>query len=180
MKLLADLFPVILFFIAYKAAGIYVATGVAIAASAAQVAWNRWRHGRVETLHWATLGLIVVFGGLTLVLHDPVFIKWKPTLVNWLFATAFLGSALFMERSLLQRMMGHAVVLPDPVWRRLNLAWVGFFLFAGAANLFVAYRFSEQAWVNFKLFGMLGLTLIFLLAQGFYLSKHMQPSHEET
>jgi len=178
MKILTDLFPVILFFVAYKLAGIYTATAVAIGASIVQVGWNRWCHGRVETMHWVTLGLILFFGGLTLLLRDPLFIKWKPTVVNWLFAAAFLGSALFMERSLLQRMMDHAVTLPDAVWKRLNLAWVGFFLFIGTANLYVAYNFSEEAWVDFKLFGMMGLTLLFLVAQGFYLSRYVQLNEE--
>jgi intracellular septation protein len=174
MKLLFDLFPVILFFIAYKLADIYVATAVAIAAGVVQVAWSRWRHGQVQTMHWITLGLLVVFGGMTLLLHDPTFIKWKPTVVNWLFAVAFLGSSLFMERSLLQRSMEHAVNLPAPVWTRLNLAWVLFFILMGVANLYVAYNFAEATWVNFKLFGMLGLTVLFLLAQGIYLSRHIQ------
>ncbi len=178
MKILADLFPVILFFAAYKFAGIYTATAAAIGASVVQVAWNRWRHGKVETLQWATLGLILLFGGLTLLLHDPVFIKWKPTVVNWLFAAAFLGSALFMERSFLQRLMDQAVSLPDSAWRRLNLAWVGFFLFLGAANLYVAFHFPEETWVNFKLFGMMGLTIVFLVAQGFYLARHMELEEE--
>ena len=178
MKLLSDLFPVILFFIAYKIAGIYTATAVAIAASLVQVGWNHWRHGKVETMHWVTLGLIVFFGGLTLLLHDPVFIKWKPTVVNWLFAAAFMGSALFMERNLLQRMMDHAIALPGEIWKRLNLAWVGFFVVSGLANLYVAYNYSEETWVNFKLFGMLGLTLLFLLAQGLYLSRYIETTEE--
>lgn len=178
MKLLADFFPVILFFIAYKMAGIYTATAVAIAASLVQVGWNHWRHGKVETMHWVTLGLIVFFGGLTLLLHDPVFIKWKPTVVNWLFAAAFAGSALFMERNLLQRMMDHAITLPGEIWQRLNLAWVSFFVLSGLANLYVAYNYSEETWVNFKLFGMLGLTLLFLLAQGFYLSRYIEAGEE--
>ncbi len=178
MKFLADLFPVILFFIAYKFAGIYTATAVAIVASLVQVAWNRWRHGKVETMHWVTLGLILFFGGLTLLLHDPVFIKWKPTVVNWLFAAAFLGSALFMERNLLQRMMDHAITLPREIWARLNTAWVSFFIASGAANLYVAYNYPEETWVNFKLFGMMGLTLLFLIAQGFYLSRYIEVSEE--
>ena len=174
MKLLFDLFPVILFFIAYKLADIYVATAVAIAAGVAQVAWSRWRHGKVQTMHWITLGLLVVFGGMTLLLHDPTFIKWKPTVVNWLFAVAFLGSGLFMERNILQRSMDHAVTLPGPIWTRLNLAWVLFFILMGVANLYVAYNYAEATWVNFKLFGMMGLTVLFLLGQGVYLSRHLQ------
>ncbi len=174
MKLLFDLFPVILFFVAYKMADIYVATAVAIAAGFVQVGYSYLRHRKVETMHWVTLGLLVVFGGMTLLLRDPTFIKWKPSVVNWLFALAFLGSSLFMERNLLQRSMEHAIKLPSHIWTRLNLAWVTFFILMGLLNLYVAYNFEEDIWVDFKLFGMMGLTLLFLLAQGFYLSRHMQ------
>ncbi|MCW9078124.1 MAG: septation protein A [Gammaproteobacteria bacterium] len=180
MKMLADLFPVILFFIAYQLFDIYVATQVAIAAAALQVAYHKFRYGQVANTQWLTLGLLVVFGGLTLALRDPTFIKWKPTVVNWLFAGAFLLSQLFMRRSLLRRMMDHAVALPDAVWLRLNTAWVLFFFSMGVVNLYVAYNYSEQTWVNFKLFGFLGLTLAFMLAQGFYLARHMEPQHPTT
>ena len=180
MKMLADLFPVILFFVAYQLFDIYVATQVAIAAAAIQVAYHRIRYGRVENTHWLTLGLLVVFGGLTLALRDPTFIKWKPTVVNWLFAAAFLLSQLFMRRSLLRRMMDHAIELPEPAWMRLNTAWVLFFFGMGILNLYVAYNYSEQTWVNFKLFGFLGLTLAFMLAQGVYLARHMQPENSTT
>lgn len=178
MKFLADLFPVILFFAAYQLSDIYTATGVAIAASLIQVTYSHFRHSKVETMHWVTLGLLSVFGGLTLILHDPMFIKWKPTVVNWLFAAAFIGSGLFMERSLIQRMMDHAITLPKEIWNRLNLAWSAFFLLSGALNLYVAFNFSEETWVNFKLFGLMGLTLVFVVLQGFYLAKYIQP--EET
>ncbi len=179
MKLIADFLPVIIFFVAYKIWGMYVATGIFIAATMLQIGWNHHVHKKVETMQWVTLGLVLVFGSLTLALHDPVFIKWKPTVVNWLFAAAFLGSGLFMQRSLLQRMMDHAIGLPRSVWSRLNLAWVVFFIGAGIANLYVAYNFSESIWVDFKLFGMLGLTLVFIMLQGFYLARHIQPQEEE-
>lgn len=215
MKLLIDFFPVLLFFAAYKIAGIYWATGVAIAAAGAQVGWSWVRHKRVEKMHLVTLVLLVVFGGLTIALKDPIFVMWKPTLVNWLFAAAFLGSQLVGERTLIERMMGHAIELPKPVWSRLNLLWTGFFIFLGLANLFVVYigsgfydaqqallaasgqsgvdlstcatSFSgtllalcqdaqarEDVWVNFKLFGMMGLTIAFVIAQAFYLSRHVK------
>ncbi len=179
MKLLADFFPVIVFFVAYKLWGMYVATGLFIAASLLHMAWSHRVHGRVETMQWVTLVLVLVFGGATLLLHDPVFFKWKPTVVNWLFAAAFLGSGLFMERSLLQRMMDQAISLPRAVWKQLNLAWVLFFIAAGSANLYVAYNYPEDTWVNFKLFGMLGLTLVFMVLQGLYLARYMQPVEEE-
>lgn len=180
MKMLADLFPVILFFIAYQLFDIYVATQAAIAAAVLQVAYHKIRYGKVENTQWLTLALLLVFGGLTLALRDPTFIKWKPTVVNWLFAAAFLISQLFMRRSLLRRMMDHAVTLPDQAWLYLNTAWVGFFFAMGILNLYVAYNYSEQIWVNFKLFGFLGLTLIFMLAQGFYLARFMQTDDPTT
>ncbi len=180
MKMLADLFPVILFFIAYQLFDIYVATQVAIAAAVLQVAYHKIRYGKVENTQWITLGLLTVFGGLTLALRDPTFIKWKPTVVNWLFAGAFLFSQIFMRRSLLRRMMDHAIALPDLAWLRLNTAWVAFFFSMGVLNLYVAYNYSEQTWVNFKLFGFLGLTLAFMLAQGFYLARHMETDTSTT
>ncbi len=176
MKFLADFFPVLLFFVAYHFFGIYVATGVAIGAAVLQVGYLWLRHRKVEKMQWVTLGLLVVFGGMTLILHDPLFIKWKPTVVNWLFAVAFLGSILFRGPTLIQRMMGHAIELPPPIWSRLNLAWGLFFILLGAANLHVAFNYPEETWVNFKLFGMLGLTLLFVVAQSLYLARYM---HEE-
>ncbi len=174
MKMLVDLFPVILFFVAYKLTDIYVATQVAIGAAVLQVAYLKLRRGRVEPMHWITLGFLVVLGGLTLFLHDPTFLKWKPTIVNWLLGAGFLLSSIFMKRDLLRRMMDQSLTLPDTVWRNLNIAWVVFFFASGAINLFVAYNFSEDTWVNFKLFGFLGLTLLFMIAQGFYLAKYLQ------
>jgi intracellular septation protein len=182
MKFLLDFFPILLFFIAYQVWDIYVATAVAIGAALLQVGWQRLRHGRIEKMQAITLALLVLFGGLTLLLRDPVFIKWKPTVVNWLFAVAFLVSAYVGERSLLQRMMGHAVSLPDAIWHRLNWAWVVFFAAMGVLNLVVAYNFPEDVWVNFKLFGLMGLTLVFVFAQAPYLAKHMEqeaPAKEE-
>ena len=129
-------------------------------------------------MHLITLGILVLFGGLTLALHDPLFIKWKPTVVNWLFGVAFLGSHFFGERTLVERMMGHAITVPTPVWSRLNGAWTLFFLGMGLLNLYVAYSFSEEIWVNFKLFGMMGLTLVFVFAQAFYLSRYLQAPEE--
>ncbi len=178
MKFLADFFPVLLFFGAYQIWDIYVATAVAIAASIAQVLWNLWRHGKAEPMHWVTLGVVVVFGGLTLILHDPVFVKWKATVVNWLFAMAFFLSGLFMQRPFLQRMMDNAIELPALVWARLNMAWVLFFAGSGAANLYVAFNYPEQTWVNFKTFGLLGVTILFVVAQGFYLIRYIQPVEE--
>jgi intracellular septation protein len=173
LKFLADIFPVALFFIAYQLYDIYVATAVAVAASVLQVTYLWLRHRHVPNIQWITLGLLVVFGGLTLLLRDPTFIKWKPTIVNWLMAAAFLLAPLFSSRTLVERMMGHAVNLPEQVWRKLNLAWSVFFIGMGAVNLIVAYGFDEATWVNFKLFGLTGMTLLFALGQGFYLVRYL-------
>jgi len=178
MKLLFDLFPVILFFIAFKFFGVFVATATAIAATFAQVAWVKWRHGKVDTMLWVSFAIIVVFGGATLVLHDETFIKWKPTILYWFFASALLFSRLLFNKNLLHSLMQGKLVLPEPVWRRLNLAWSAFFAALGLLNLFVAFNYSTDTWVNFKLFGFTGLIMVFILAQTVLLSKYLE-EHKE-
>jgi len=174
MKLLFDLFPVILFFIAFKLADIYVATAVAIAATFAQIGWVWFKHRKVDTMLWVSLALIVVFGGMTLLLHDETFIKWKPTILYWLFAIVLLVSAAFFGKNLIRAMLAAQVQAPEHVWARLNLAWAVFFAAMGAANLFVALSFPTDIWVNFKLFGTMGLMLLFILAQGVWLSRYIK------
>jgi intracellular septation protein len=198
MKFLFDLLPVILFFAAYKIAGgqaeaalrisqqflgdsvteaqapILLATAVAILATLGQIAWVWLRHRQVDTMLWVSLAIVGVFGGATLFFHDPTFIKWKPTVLYWLFGATLGVSALVFRRNLIRRMLEAQISLPDGVWSRLNLAWAAFFGLMGALNLVVAYRFSEEAWVNFKLFGGMGLMFLFVLGQGLFLSKHLQ------
>ena len=177
MKFLFDFFPVILFFIAFKVADIYVATGVAIAATFAQVAWLKIRNRKIEPMLWASLAIIAVFGGATLLLQDETFIKWKPTVLYWLFGLVLAGAALG-GRNLIRVMLAKQMQLPDPVWARLNLSWIGFFAFMGALNLYVAYNFSTDNWVNFKLFGGMGLMLLFVLAQAAVLSRFVDEKDE--
>ncbi len=179
MKLLFDFFPILLFFIAYKAAGIYTATVVAIIAAFLQVGLYWFKHRRFENIHLVTLALIVVFGGATLVLQDEMFIKWKPTVLNWLFALAFLGSYFIGKQTLVQRMLGKAVVLPGKIWLRLNLSWILFFFALGAINLYIVYYFDTDTWVNFKLFGMLGLTIFFIIIQSLYIARFAGPDKTE-
>lgn len=174
MKLLFDLFPILLFFLAYKFGDVYIATGVAIAATIAQIAWLKLRARKVEPMQWASLGIIVVFGGMTLLFRDETFIKWKPTVLYLLFAAALAVTGRLTGKQPLKAVMGSQLELPDAVWARLTQAWVGFFLAMAALNLFVAYRMSLDAWVNFKLFGSLGLTFLFVLAQGLWLGRHMK------
>lgn len=182
MKLLIDFFPILLFFITFKLfddqqQGILAATAVIIVATGVQVAitwaWKR----KVEKMHLITLALVVVFGGATLLLEDEMFIKWKPSVVNWLFGLAFLGSHFFGERNLVERLMGSSLHLPSEIWVRLNFAWVLFFLAMGLLNLYVVYSFDTDTWVNFKLFGLMGLTLLFVLGQAFYLARHLGEGH---
>lgn len=180
MKFLVDFFPILLFFIAYKISGIYVATAVAMLASLVQTGWHWFHHGKAETMHLVTLALLLVFGGMTLAFQDPVFIKWKPTLVNWLFTLAFILSPLFGGRFLIERMMGHAIKLPQVIWQKLNLAWSLFFALLGGLNLYVAYHYDEATWVNFKLFGLMGLTFAFIIAQSFYMARHIQDEGQTT
>jgi intracellular septation protein len=174
MKFLFDLFPVILFFIAFKLADIYVATAVAIGATCLQIGWLKLRRRRVEPMLWASLAIIGVFGGATLALQDETFIKWKPTVLYWLFGAVLAASALVFRRNLLRAMLSGQMQLPDPVWSRLNLSWVGFFAFMGALNLYVAYNYSTDLWVNFKLFGGMGLMLVFVVAQAVVLARYAE------
>jgi intracellular septation protein len=208
MKLLFDLFPVLLFFVAYSLgkrapdtaaaavggvlgavglgsqvgvdqAPILLATAVAILATFGQVGWLLARGRQVDKMLWISLGIIVVMGGATLWLRDPTFIKWKPTVLYWAFAAVLLGAEFLFARNLIRAMMERQIALPDAVWVRLNLSWGGFFILMGALNLFVAYNFSESAWVNFKLFGGIGLMLVFVLAQGLFLARFVQNEQGE-
>jgi intracellular septation protein len=173
MKFLFDLLPVIFFFIAFKVFDLYVATVVVIVATAAQIAWVWHRHGKVDTMLWVSLALVVVFGGATLILHDETFIKWKPTVLYWLFATTLFGSAQFFGKNLIRTMLEKQAELPEVIWSRLNYAWIGFFLVMGVLNLYIAFNFSTDTWVSFKLFGGMGLMLVFIVAQGVVLAKYL-------
>jgi len=172
MKFLFDFFPILLFFGAYHYYDIYVATGVAMAASLLQVGGYWLVQRRFERMHLISLALIMIFGALTLLLQNPLFVMWKPTIVNILFALVFAASAYVGEKNLVQRLMEPVIQVPDPIWVRVNWAWVGFFLVSAVANIVVAYSFSEAVWVNFKLFGLMGLTFVFMIGQGVYLAMH--------
>ena len=165
MKILVDFLPIVVFFGTYKLAGMFAATAALMVAMAIQIAVQWFRQGSVNKMLLISGALVGVFGGITLLLRDPIFIQWKPTIVNWLFAAAFLGSRFIGASTLTERMMGQAVELDAAMWRQMNLMWVGNFSFLGAANLYVVYNFDEATWVNFKLFGMFGLTLLMALGQ---------------
>ena len=173
MKFLFEVFPVALFFVAILLWDIFVATGVAIAATFVQVGWLAARRRKIPSMLWASLAIIVVFGGLTLYLRDKTFILWKPTVLYWLFGAVLAGGAL-LGRNLIRALLSEQMSLPDPVWRRLNWSWVGFFTFMGALNLYVAYNYSETVWASFKLFGGMGLMLVFIVAQSAFLAKYVE------
>lgn len=199
MKLLFDLFPVILFFITFKFSGnnpesaanlvgtllgsttvdikmapILLATVVVIVATVAQIVWVHFRHGKVDKMLWVSLVLVTVFGGMTLIFQDETFIKWKPTILYWVFAISMVFSTLVLKKNPVRAMLGEQLTLPDPVWNKITLSWIVFFLFMGGLNLIVAFNFPTDTWVNFKLFGGMGLLLVFVLGQGILLSKYVE------
>ena len=174
MKFLFDLLPVVLFFVAFKLSDIYVATAVAIGTTFVQVGWLKLRGKRVDAMLWASFGIIAVFGGATLLLQNEIFIKWKPTVLYWLLGALLAGAAVVFRRNLIRMMLSEQVQLPDAVWNRLNWSWVGFFAFMGALNLYVAYNYSTDLWVNFKLFGGMGLMLLFVVVQALFLARHVE------
>jgi len=208
MKLLIDFFPIILFFVTYHQAGAItantalgdlfdpsqpeiivatmLATGVAIVASFIQVGGYWLKTRSVERMHIFSLALITVLGGITIAFGDPAFIQWKPTVLNWVFAAAFLLSQFIGKRSLVHRMMGSQIELPAAIWTKLNLSWVAFFFVSGLVNIYVAFYYAVEldektrmdTWVNFKLFGLLGMTFIFVIAQALYLARYMTPQED--
>ncbi len=175
-KFLFDLFPLLLFFVAFKFSDIFTATAVAIAAAIAQFIWLKARGKVIEATHWINLTVIVVFGGATLFFHNDAFIKWKPTVLYWLFGGILLGARLFFGRNLMRKLIGDKVSLPAAAWDKLNLSWAGFFLVSGALNLYVAFsgHFTEGQWVNFKVFGLMALLLLFVIIQSIWLGRHIQ------
>ncbi len=178
MKMLFELLPIILFFVAFKIKGIYFATGVAIVASMLQIIISYVRTRNVEKMMWISLAIILLFGGSTLLLHKEIFIKWKPTILYWVFAAIILfGQALFAKNTM-KGVLGKQVVLPEVVWARLNAAWGIFFAVLGGLNLFVAYRYPTGTWVNFKLFGIMGFMLLFVIVQSFFLSPFIKETEK--
>lgn len=203
MKILFDLFPVILFFAVFKLAGsnpdatqafaayigyqadpahlpVLAATATAIIATLAQIIWVKWRHDKVDTMLWVSFAIIVVFGGATLLLHDEAFIKVKPTALYWLFALVLIFSDIFFKKNLIRSLMQEKMSLPDRIWGQLNLAWSGFFILLGILNLYVAWNFATDTWVNFKLFGATGIMFIFIILQAMMVSKYIEVDKKES
>ncbi len=178
MKLLADWLPILAFFVVYKTVDLYWATGVAIVLSVALIGLLKLRGLPIDRMQWISLGLIVVFGGATLLMHDEQFIKAKPTILYAAFCLVFLLPQLMGKALIIQKMLGEKIQLPDLIWLRLNTAWALFFAVMAVLNWWVATAYSTDTWVNFKLFGGIGLTLVFVLAQGVYMSRHAKEASE--
>jgi intracellular septation protein len=176
MQFIADYFPLLLFFLAFKLGDIYLATAVFIAASVVQIAYFRWRNGKVGVIPWLTFAIAVVFGGATLLLHDDTFIKWKPTVIYGLFALILAGGRLIFGKNLIATLFQSAAkdfTLPEAVWTRVTWAWVAFFVLMGAANWYIAFHFPTDTWVNFKVWGGIGLFLLFALGQAFAVARYL-------
>ena len=174
-KFLFDLFPVILFFVAFKFFGIYTATAVAIVATIAQIIYSKICHGKVENMLLISGGIITVFGGATLYFKDPTFIQWKPSVLYWLFAASLIGAQFIFKKNLMRNFMEKQISLPNNVWTKLNLAWAALFFGLGFLNLYVAFNYSQDIWVDFKLFGITGILFVFIIAQTLLLSKYLTP-----
>jgi intracellular septation protein len=207
MKLFFDFLPIILFFAAFKVADmnaeaaaryatehlgfvvsggvvgpgeapVLLATVVVMAATLVQIGVLLLMRRKVDTMLWVTFGLITILGGATVWFHDPTFIKWKPSALDWAMALGLWLSQAVFGKNLLQVLIGGQLELPQPVWQRLNWAWIAFFTLMGILNLYVAYHFSTSVWATFKVFGLTGLMLLFMVAQGFYISRHLQDEDE--
>ncbi len=173
MKQFLDFLPLIVFFAFYKLYDIYVASGALIVATALALVFTWVKYRKVEKMTLITFLMVLVFGTLTLVFHNDLFIKWKVTVIYALFALALLISQCVLKKPLVQRMLGKELTLPDKVWSNLNLAWAVFFLACGLANIYVAFWLPQSVWVNFKVFGLTVLTLVFTLLSGIYIYRHM-------
>lgn len=178
MNQLSEFIPIILFFIAYKFYNIYVATAVVIAATIVQVAYGWFKHRKVGTMQWITLVLIIVMGGATIYLRDEQFIKWKLSIIEWLFGLVFLGSQFIGEKPIVERMMSGSLTLPSAIWKRLNLMWSSFFLIVGFINVYVMYNYDTDDWVTFKTFGVPGLMVVFIVVQMAIIYKHIPETKE--
>jgi intracellular septation protein len=181
MKFLFDLLPVILFFVGFKLYGIFAATAIAIGATLAMIVYAKIKHGKIEKMLLINGAVISVLGGITLLLHDKTYIMWKPTVLYWLLAAVLLVSQLFFNKNFIQQMMGKMMVAPANIWRNLNLVWVIFLIGLGFLNLYVAFNYSEDAWVNFKLFGVTGMMFVFVILQTLILRKYLiEPTEQES
>ena len=179
MKQFFDFIPLLVFFAVYKFYDIYTATAALMVVTVLQIAITWFTLRKLEKMHLITLAMVLVFGGFTLFFHDDAFIKWKVTVINLLFSAALLVSQFVLKKPLIKQMLGKEMQLPDAIWNRVNLAWAGFFALCAAANTYIAFKLPQEVWVNFKVFGLLGMTLLFTLLTVFYLYRHLPAEQKE-
>lgn len=179
MKQFLDFLPLVVFFAFYKMYDIFVASGALIVATGLALLYSWYKYRKVEKMMLITFILVAVFGSLTIFFHNDEFIKWKVTVIYGLFAGALLISQIFMKKNLIQTMLDKEIVLPPTAWGRLNLAWALFFMACGLANIYIAFWLPQNIWVNFKVFGLTGLTLLFTLLSGIYIYRHMPENQGE-
>ncbi len=179
MHAVLEYIPLIIFLLFYKFADLYWATGSLIVTSALQILYYLIKKEKVPTRNWIFFTLIAVFGGLTIFFHDDAFIKWKVTIINEFFAIALLVSHYVFNKNIIKQFLSESLTLPEPIWIKLNLAWAVFFALCGALNLYVAFSFDLDTWVNFKVFGLTGLTLVFAVGSILSLYKYLPQDSEE-
>ena len=179
MKQFFDFIPLLVFFAVYKFYDIYTATAALMVVTVLQIAITWFTLRKLEKMHLITLAMVLVFGGFTLFFHDDAVIKWKVTVINLLFSAALLVSQFVLKKPLIKQMLGKEMQLPDAIWSRVNLAWAGFFAVAAATNTYIAFHLPQEVWVNFKVFGLLGMTLLFTVATVFYLYRHLPAEQEK-
>lgn len=178
LKFFSDLFPILLFFIAFKFQGIYVATGAAMAATLIQILWSKFKYGKIDNILWISFVIVGVFGSATLLLHNEMFIKLKPSVLYWLFSLILFISKTFFHKNLIRSLLHEKITLPVQVWKRLNYLWSAFFFVLGFVNLYVAFNYSTDTWVDFKLFGFSAMMITFVIGQGFWLMKYLDEKKE--
>ncbi|WP_192456908.1 septation protein A [Musicola keenii] len=179
MKQLIDFIPLVVFFVFYKLYDIYVASGALVAATAVALILSWAIYRKIEKMMLLTFIMVAIFGSLTLIFHNDQFIKWKVTIIYTLFSAALLFSQFVMKKPLIQQMLGKELVLPLQVWSRLNVSWAMFFLLCGMANIYIAFWLPQSIWVDFKVFGLTGMTLVFTLLCGIYIYRHLPVEQEK-
>ena len=174
MKLLFEMFPIILFFAVYKFKDIYTATAVAIAASILQIAYTYIKNKKIEPPMIIGLVVIIVFGGATLIVHEELFIKWKPTVLYWIFSSILLIGRLIFKKNFIYELLHKQIEVPSHLWEKMNIMWIIFFAAIGGLNLYVVYNYETDIWVNFKLFGILGCMILFLVIQAMVIAPYLK------
>jgi intracellular septation protein len=181
LKTIIELFPVVFFFAAFKLTNdMFKATAVAIVCAVLQVGLMKWQKIQIKPIHWFSAGLVIILGGISIYVHNPMFLKWKFSVLEWCLGAAILIGQFAFNKNMLKLLLGQELTLPDGVWKKLGLMWAAFFIFLGILNIYIAYQYDDAVWVNFKTYGSLGLTMAFMLVQSLWISRHMQDDTADT